>query len=209
MGRLTATAAQLQPTPPAPLAQEQRSPRRNQHRAPQLPLLPPPPQPPLPLPRVHTQAATPRVRNAPAPPPRVQTPIVHQSVSCRTQSNTTAAAEPIASRTRARSQAVLCAVILKGIGVVATATAVTASTTTLYKRPRPTLNQPQGPVDPIAFQREHPITPAQAAAQRYPRKFLESLACPVTDEETCKTMEYRKLRQHPQLKHIWETSCTN
>ena len=199
--------AQPPAQPPAPALPQPPAP-------PPAPVQPPPqpaPAPALPLPRVPTPAPAPRVATPPAPRPRVPNPIVHQPVGRRTRSHTTQDAEPIARRTRASRQAGLRTVALKVFGLLAAATSLTASTSTLPRRRhnKPLPLPPQGHIVPIAFHREHPITPAQAASRRYPRKFLESLACPVTDEETGKTMEYRELRRHPKLKHIWERSYTN
>ena len=41
-----------------------------------------------------------------------------------------------------------------------------------------------GPIVPISFQVDAPITPSQSASRKYPRQFLETLACPVVDEKT-------------------------
>ena len=101
---------------------------------------------------------------------------------------------------------------MKVFGIVDTATAATASIVSLPTRPsipQPALSQTLGPIVPITFQDKSPIALANSSLCRYLRQFLESLACPVTNEETGKAMEYRELRQHPKLKHIWETSYAN
>ena len=53
------------------------------------------------------------------------------------------------------------------------------------------------------------VTPAQAAQQRYPAKFLQSLARPILDEPSGQLLQYRQLRKHPKFVHIWNTSYAN
>ena len=53
------------------------------------------------------------------------------------------------------------------------------------------------------------ITPAQAAKQKYPAQFLQSLAMPVLKKTSGQSLQYRQLRQHPKFAHIWHTSYAN
>ena len=53
------------------------------------------------------------------------------------------------------------------------------------------------------------ITPAQAAQQIYPAKFLQILAMPVLDKNSGQSLQYRQLRKHPKFSHIWNTSYAN
>ena len=53
------------------------------------------------------------------------------------------------------------------------------------------------------------ITPSQAAQQRYPDKFIQSLAIPVLKETSGQSLQYRQLRKHPRFAHIWNTSYAN
>ena len=53
------------------------------------------------------------------------------------------------------------------------------------------------------------ITPAQAAKQRYPAQFLQSLAMTVLEETSGQSLQYRQLRKQPKFAHIWNTSYTN
>ena len=100
---------------------------------------------------------------------------------------------------------------MKVFGLLAATAAGAAAVASLPRRALPSVCPipAQGPIVPIDFQREAPITPINAASRKYPRRLLESLACPVADEDTGATLEYRQLRRHPKLKHIWETSYSN
>ena len=53
------------------------------------------------------------------------------------------------------------------------------------------------------------ITPAQAAKQIYPAKFLQSLSMPVLGKTSGQSLQYRQLRKHPKFAHIWNTSYAN
>ena len=53
------------------------------------------------------------------------------------------------------------------------------------------------------------ISPAQAAKQKYPAQFLQSLAMPVLDKTSGKSLQYRQLCKHLNFAHIWNTSYAN
>ena len=53
------------------------------------------------------------------------------------------------------------------------------------------------------------ITPSQAAQQRYPANFLQSLSMPVLDETSRQSLQYRQLHKHSKFAHIWNTSYAN
>ena len=46
------------------------------------------------------------------------------------------------------------------------------------------------------------ITPSQAAKQRYPAQFLQSLAMPVLNKTSGQSLQYRQLRKHLKFAHI-------
>ena len=53
------------------------------------------------------------------------------------------------------------------------------------------------------------ITPAQAAQQQYPARFLQSLKMPVLDKTSGRSLQYRQLRKYPKFFHIWNTCYAN
>ena len=53
------------------------------------------------------------------------------------------------------------------------------------------------------------ITPAQAAQRRYPYQFLQSLAMPILNKTSGKSLQYCQLLKHPKFAHIWNTSYAN
>ena len=53
------------------------------------------------------------------------------------------------------------------------------------------------------------VTPARAAACRYPAAIFQYLALPVLDKETGKLLEYRQLRKDPRYAPIWNPSYAN
>ena len=53
------------------------------------------------------------------------------------------------------------------------------------------------------------VTPAQAAQQQYPAKFLQILAMPVLKKNSGQSLQYRQLCKHPKFVHIWNTSYAN
>ena len=53
------------------------------------------------------------------------------------------------------------------------------------------------------------ITQTQAAKQRYPAQFLQSLAMTILDETSGQLLEYCQLRKYPKFEHIWNTFYAN
>ena len=53
------------------------------------------------------------------------------------------------------------------------------------------------------------VTPARAAARRYPAAIVQFLALPVLDKETGKLLEYQQLRKYPRYAPIWNPSYAN
>ena len=69
------------------------------------------------------------------------------------------------------------------------------------------------------------VTPAKAAQRKYPPHLLalwctphllalwctpvDKIACPVYDQDSGDTLEYRQLRCHPKYRDIWEASYAN
>ena len=53
------------------------------------------------------------------------------------------------------------------------------------------------------------VTPARAAARRYPAAIFQYLALPVLDKETGKLLEYQQLRKDPRYAPIWNPSYAN
>ena len=53
------------------------------------------------------------------------------------------------------------------------------------------------------------VTPARAAARRYPAAIFQYLALPVLDKKTGKLLEYRQLRKDPRYAPIWNPSYAN
>ena len=53
------------------------------------------------------------------------------------------------------------------------------------------------------------VTPARAAACRYPAAIFQYRALPVLDKETGKLLEYQKLRKYSRYAPIWNPSYAN
>ena len=53
------------------------------------------------------------------------------------------------------------------------------------------------------------IAPAQASQRQYPAKFLQSMAMPVLDKTSGKSLQYRQLRNQPKFAYIWNNSYAN
>ena len=53
------------------------------------------------------------------------------------------------------------------------------------------------------------ITAAQETKRQHPEQFFQSLAMSVLDETSGKLLEYRQLRKHLKLAHIWNISYAN
>jgi hypothetical protein len=60
------------------------------------------------------------------------------------------------------------------------------------------------------------VTPAKSAHRKYPPHLLalwctpvDEIACPVYDQDSGDTLEYRQLRHHPKYRNIWEASYAN
>ena len=53
------------------------------------------------------------------------------------------------------------------------------------------------------------VSLALAASRKYPSVLLLHLAYPVTDKETGKPLEYRRLKRHPKLAPTWLQAYSN
>jgi hypothetical protein len=54
--------------------------------------------------------------------------------------------------------------------------------------------------------KKSPVTPQQAAAQRYPPQFLHGMVSAIINKETGNILEYRHLMKHPKYKDVWMKS---
>ena len=170
--------------------------------------------PPAPVPRM---APVPRVPSAPGaarPVPADSQPVAHRTWlrPDGKQPPRVADTEPIATRTRSRTKRVGFRATF--VSAFAFLTATTVATVTRHAtRPRcrvappppmPWEPPPQPPLLPVPA-----VSLARAASRQYPKALLLHLACPVTDKETGKALEYRHLKRHPKLASTWQYSYSN
>ena len=125
----------------------------------------------------------------PGAPPRVSIPKPHTSPIPTLQLSIASQDEPIARCTRYRFPTVDC--------------------------PTPRVNKTTD-TSPISVRTRSQtaaiasfITPAQAPQQRYPAKFLQSLAMTFLEKTSGQLLQYHQLRKHPNFAHIWNTSYAN
>lgn len=119
------------------------------------------------------------------PPPAPPTPVPTSAPRVRFAPNTKPPApthQPVAHRTRSARQQQYAAAVADGA----------------------TIPAPQSP--PAAYKA---LTAASTASRRFPAAFLQHWAMPVFDPESGQMLEYRQLRNHPTLGHIWNESYSN